>query len=135
MDLLPVFVSLGSASLGYLAKAFVDSRMENKKQKEKEKQFKREKLEEIFSLLDKVNKNAMNPIQLYDANVDSTKLTMLIRFYFPNINDEYQKFVNEYVEVGRIKSNGENHVDAYMNVLAKSYRLLCNKIVEESKRL
>jgi len=111
-----------------------DFLIEEKKQKENIKQLKREKLEDVFTLLEQVHKNALLPMQLYKDDVESAKLTMLIRFYFPNIYSEYQKFVKEYAEITKLKISQKDYLERYKNGFSKTYHDLCNQIVEESKK-
>jgi hypothetical protein len=123
------------AIIGFLVSIAKDWLMENRKDKEKKKQFKREKLEEIFVLLDKVNQNALNPIQLYDESVETAKLTMMIRFYFPDtLHEVYKDFLSNYTEVHHVKLAGQNYMDKYMQNLSKVYSDFCSKLTEESRK-
>jgi len=136
MDLVPVFVSLGSASFGYLAKAFVDSKLETKKQKEKEKQFKREKLERAFMILEDLNNKvtSINSISLRDGKYNSNELNMIIRFYFDNIHKEYSKYLNVAMQcLMNIKNQKleENELQNYF----KEYKEIVTLLVHESKKL
>jgi len=135
MELAPVFVSLGSASFGYLAKAFVDSKMETKKQKEKEKQFKREKLEKAFMILnDYQNKiTSLELVSLSDGEYNSSELTMIIKFYFPNL----EVFFGEYVALSSefsLKLKFDKETEGIEKIY-KKYGEMCKLLVEESKKI
>jgi len=130
MDLLPVFVSLGSAAFGYFVKAFVDSKMEDKKQKEKEKQFKREKLENLYILLDEFTEYTVEFysslfVHLYaNENIDEfkkrfekinmqylgnyRKIKVIFALYF------YNDLKNEYKTMEHIQNNLSGHLSKYI---------------------
>ena len=124
------------ATIGFIASIAKDWLVEYRKDKAKKKQFKREKLEEIFILLYKFNQNIMMLNHTYDYN-DEARLAMIIRFYLHDaFSTDWSIFVRACLEVNNIKLAGQNHVDIYiyMEKCSKKYSNLCNMIVSESKK-
>ena len=135
MDLL----TLGIGGLiGFLSAIGKDLILENNKNKVKVKNFKRQKLEEIFILMDKISQETIKPLK-YKNSLDGVgaKLGMIIRFYFPELNDDYHKFLQVFQEVSQKtitldedKILTQEEITAYF----KAHQIFINKIVEESKK-
>lgn len=123
------------ATIGFIASIAKDWLVETRKDKAKKKQFKHEKLEEIFVLLYKFNQNIMMLNHTYDYN-EEARLAMIIRFYLPDVfSTDWSIFVRACLKVNNIKLAGQNHVDIYMEECSKKYSNLCNMIVAESKKI
>ena len=86
---------------------FITSFFQNRKEKKK---FYREKLEDIFTLTDKtqhtiyssrtnmLNKDIKSTGKFDDSN---SKLAMLIQYYTPNIEKEFQEYLKVWANVGQ----------------------------------
>lgn len=123
------------AIIGFLVSVAKDLIIENKKKNEKKKQFKREKLEELFVILDKFNDSVMEPISQFSPLEEKAKLGMIIRFYFSDeLQDSYKLLLNASGDVLKVKTENNNHLDIYFQKFAPEYIKLLNKIVEESKK-
>ncbi len=109
--------------------------LENKKQKEKEKQFKREKLEKAFMILnDYQNKiTSLELVGLSDGKYDSLELTMIIKFYFPNLEIFFGEYVVMTTEFSlKLKLDRETEG---IEKIYKKYGEMCKLLVEESKKI
>lgn len=123
------------AIIGFLVSVAKDLIIENKKKNEKKKQFKREKLEEIFVLLDKLNDSTMKPISQFVVFEEKAKLGMIIRFYFSEeLLEGYQSLLNISTEVLKVKLENNNHLDMHYQRFIPEYQKLLSKITEESKK-
>lgn len=123
------------AIIGFLASIIKDWIMENRKDEEKKKQFQREKLEEMFILLDKFNDGVMQPISQFTPFVEKAKLGMIIRFYSSDkIQKSYKILLEASSEVLKAKRSGANYFDCYFEKFMPEYMTLLSKIVEESKK-
>lgn len=122
--------------LGFLSAIGKDFLLEKSKNKLKTKNFKRQKLEEIFILMDKVSQEAVKPL-LYKDSLDGAgaKIAMLVRFYFPELNEGY----NKYIQVFQATALKTFRLDETLSAeeLTKYYdahRLFINELVAESKK-
>ncbi len=103
------------AILGFLvavSKDIVNYYFQNRKEKKK---FYREKMEEIFTLTDKtqhtiytsqtniLNKDIKSTGKFDDSN---SKLAMLIQYYAPNIEKEFQDYLKIWANVGQYLVSG-----------------------------
>jgi len=120
--------------IGFLSAVGKDFLLEKSKNKIKEKEFKRTKLEEVFVLTKSFFEDSIKPIE-YRKNNDHSKLPMIIRFYFDNLMPDYNLFQNAYIKLQ------ESHVDHEKKDLRKNteefgnqYKLFIDKVVEESKK-
>lgn len=120
--------------IGFLSAVGKDFLLEKSKNKLKEKEFKRTKLEEIFILTKPFFEDAIKPIE-YRKNPDNAKLPMIIRFYFNNLQEEYDLFLDAYQKLQL------SHFDKEQKDLQEStvkfaiqYQSFMNKVVEESKK-
>lgn len=124
--------------LGFLSAVGKDVLLEKSKNKLKTKDFKRQKLEEIFILMDKVSHETVKPLR-YQGSLDGVgaKIGMLIRFYFPHLNDEYNKYIQIFqetvlrtFELNERESLSTEELTKYYN----AHRLFINEVVTESKK-
>ena len=95
--------TLGAGGLiGFLSAVGKDFILEKTKNKTKQKDFKRQKLEEIFILMDKVSQETIKPLK-YKNSLDGVgaKLGMIIRFYFPELKNDYHKFLKIFQEISQ----------------------------------
>jgi hypothetical protein len=135
MDLL----TLGIGGLiGFLSAIGKDFLLEQSKNKIKTKDFKREKLEEIFILMDKVSQESLKPLK-YKGSLDGigAKLGMTIRFYFPDLNKDYQDFLKVFQDVTQktiTLDDKINLTEEDIKMFYTAYGLFIDKIVLESKK-
>ena len=128
-----IYVVVG-AIIGFALSLAKDWLMESKKQKEKEKQFKREKLERAFMILEDFNNKVISTdaISLREGEYNSNELNMIIRFYFNNIYKEYSNYLNVAIQcLTNIKEAKleENELENYFH----KYREIVNLLVLEKK--
>ena len=132
-------VTLGIGGLiGFLSAIGKDFLLESSKNKNKIKEFKKEKLEEIFILMDKVFQESLLPLK-YKGSLDGVgaKLGMTIRFYFPNLTQDYQKFVKVYANVMEKTMQLDDKINLSeedRSIFYKAHKLFIDKIVLESKK-
>jgi hypothetical protein len=132
-------VTLGIGGLiGFLSAIGKDFLLESSKNKNKIKELKKEKLEEIFILMDKVFQESLKPLK-YKGSLDGVgaKLGMTIRFYFPDLNQDYQKFLKVYLNVTQKTMTLDNEINLSqedIDTFYKAYGLFIDKIVLESKK-
>jgi len=149
MDKEKIILLIVGAVIGFVVSLAKDWLMEGKKQKEKEKQFKREKLEEIFILLNKERKiigDNLSSRLIYpyekamlghiSSSDISAQLSMLVRFYFENLESKYQDYIKISISLeSKIMNQDEvvelNDMETYMN----SYKVIIDLLVLESKML
>lgn len=135
MDLL----TLGIGGLiGFLSAIGKDFLLEQSKNKIKTKDFKRQKLEEIFILMDKVSQESLKPLK-YKGSLDGigAKLGMTIRFYFPDLNKDYQDFLKVFQDVTKKTMTLDDKInltDEDIKIFYTAYGQFIDKIVLESKR-
>ena len=136
MDLTSALFGLGSTAFGYFLKVIGDYYLEDKKQKEKEKQFRREKLERAFMVLEDFNNKVTSEdvISLREGEYNSNELSMIIRFYFNNIHKEYSNYLDVATRYG-IKIKIEKPEDSESKNYYKEYKEIVNLLVRESKKL
>ena len=86
---------LAGGVIGLVVAIVKDYFGDKRKEKEKEKQFKMEKLEKAFMLLTDLDTkvNDSKDRLLSEGEYNSFELTMIIRFYFSNIHDEYMEYL------------------------------------------
>ncbi len=132
-------VTLGIGGLiGFLSAVGKDFLLEKSKNKLKTKEFKRQKLEEIFILMDKVSQETVKPLK-YKGSLDGvgSKLGMIIRFYFPELNDEYHKFLQIFQKISQKTITMDENLTLTSEEISEYYqahRLFINKVVIESKK-
>ena len=129
-----IYVVVG-AIIGFTLSLAKDWLMESKKQKEKEKQFKREKLEKAFILLNDYNNKVTSPElkPLSDGEYNPAELSMIIHFYFRNIKEPFGEYVKNSSEFSlklKIDHDGEGVKDIF-----KEYGEIVKLLIEESKKL
>ncbi len=124
--------------LGFLSAIGKDFFLEKSKNKVKNKDFKRQKLEEIFILMDKVSQETIKPLR-YKGSLEGVgaKIGMLVRFYFPHLNDDYNKFIKVFektslrtFELDERESLSTEEITSYY----EAHRLFINEVVTESKK-
>ena len=134
MDSEKITLLVVGALIGFILSIIKDILLENKKKKIKDKEFKRERLEELFKLLSELNENIILPIEFYEK-MDSSRISILIRFYFPQFHSEFKNFLMHYQKVQLLKLKEEEYTGTHMNNLMESVRALFTLIVEESKKV
>lgn len=123
------------AIIGFIASIAKDYIIESKKEKEKRKNFKREKLEEIFILVSDFYSNCLKPLES-KKNIEATKIGMIIRFYFKDLLGGYQLFLEKskvIIEKTTIP-NSENLTQEELIEHNKEYIKFLNEIEKESKK-
>ncbi len=124
MDILSIVVG---SIIGFLSSIAKDYFIEEKKKKEKTLEFKRVKIEEIFLLMDKLNKNASKPLEMQNLlDGAEVKLPMILRFYFPSLFNDFQVYLKKFQESKPLGDNQEYE---------KAYQIFMDKVVEESNKL
>ena len=132
-------VTLGIGGLiGFLSAIGKDFLLESSKNKNKIKEFKKQKLEEIFILMDKVSQESLKPLK-YKGSLDGigAKLGMTIRFYFPDLTQDYQNFIKVYQDVTQKTITLDDKINLSQDDIStfyKAYGLFIDKIVLESKK-
>lgn len=132
-------VTLGIGGLiGFMSAVGKDFLLENSKNKAKLKDFKRQKLEEIFMIMDKISQEAVKPLKLKNQpDGIGSKLGMLIRFYFPELQDDYSKFLQVFQATAqKTMSYDENAVltvDEMKNYY-EAHREFLNRVVKVSEK-
>jgi hypothetical protein len=124
--------------IGFLSAIGKDFFLEHNKNKIKIKDFKRQRLEEIFILMDKVTQETIKPLK-YKNSLDGVgaKLGMIIRFYFPELNEDYNEFLQIFQEVSQKTITLDENVTLSTNEIISYYeahRVFINKVVEKSKK-
>jgi hypothetical protein len=120
--------------IGFLSAVGKDFLLEKSKNKLKEKEFKRTKLEEVFVLTKSFFEDSIKPIG-YRNNADHSKLPMIIRFYFNNLNLEFGLFLETYQKLQLSHfDKDKKDLDANTEKFGNQYKLFMDKIVEESKK-
>ena len=124
--------------IGFLSATGKDFILENTKNKVKKKNLKREKLEEIFILMDKVTQETIKPLK-YKNSLDGVgeKLGMIIRFYFPELNEDYNKFLQIFQKISQKTMTMDETMILSTDEITSYYeahRIFINKVVEESKK-
>jgi len=130
-----IYITVG-AIIGFALSLAKDWLMESKKQKEKEKQFKREKLERAFMILEDFNNKvtSIEPISLREGEYNSNELNMIIRFYFDDIYKEYSTYLSIAIlclNNVKIRKLGDNELQNYY----KEYKKIVTLLVDESKKI
>ncbi|MGB3751098.1 MAG: hypothetical protein WA945_05980 [Arcobacteraceae bacterium] len=132
-------VTLGIGGLiGFLSAIGKDFLLESSKNKNKIKEFKKLKLEEIFILMDKVSQESLKPLK-YKGSLDGVgaKLGMTIRFYFPDLNKDYQVFLKVYQSISQKTMTLDDKINLSeedISTFCEAYGVFIDKIVLESKK-
>ena len=131
-------ILLLGGGIGFLSAIGKDFILEGTKNKNKAKDFKRQRLEDIFILMDKVSQETIKPLK-YKNSLDGVgaKLGMIIRFYFPQLNEDYNKYLQIFQKVSQKTMTLDENSTLSTEEITKFYeahRLFINKIVEESKK-
>lgn len=137
MEVLTLIVG---GAIGFISAIGKDWLIENKKQKIKKQEFQREKLEEIFILMDVTFRSTLVPIEASTSNYNGAKLSMLIRFYFPNLQEEYKKYLDLFQKINLIKVENfmqktNKKVDnELVKKFSSQYQSFLSCLVDESKK-
>jgi len=127
MEVAQITLILIGGLIGFLSSIAKDYFIENKKRDDKYILFKREKLEEIFIMLNELNKNALKPIEAkVSLNGLEVKIPMILRFYFPRLFKEYQNYLGAYQNINIANDN---------KIYKKAYQVFLDKLVSESHKL
>ncbi len=121
--------------IGFFASIAKDYLIENKKEKDKIKSLKREKLEETFILVSDFYSNSLKSLESKE-NTESAKIGMIIRFYFKDLLDGYQLFLEKskvIIEKTTIP-NSESLTQEELIEHNKEYIKFLNEIEKESKK-
>ncbi len=124
--------------IGFLSAIGKDLLLEKSKNKIKIKDFKRQKLEEIFFLMDRVTQETIKPLK-YKGSLDGVgaKLGMTIRFYFPELNDDYIKFLKVFQDTLQKTMTFDENIklsEEEISTYYEAHRMFINKIVKESEK-
>jgi len=124
--------------IGFLSAVGKDFLNEHNRNKIKIKDFKRQKLEEIFILMDKVTQETIKPLK-YQNSLDGVgaKIGMTIRFYFPELNQDYNDFIQVFQKISQKTITLDENVSLSTNEIRTYYeahRVFITKVVEESKK-
>ncbi len=124
--------------IGFLSAIGKDLLLEKSKNIIKTKDFKRQKLEEIFILMDKVSQETIKPLK-YKGSLDGVgaKLGMIVRFYFPELNTDYKEFLQVFQSTSqKTMTYDENMSLSQEEILAyyEAHRIFIDKVVKESKK-
>jgi len=124
--------------IGFLSAVGKDFILENNKKKTKIKNFKRQKLEEIFILMGEVSQETIKPLK-YKNSLDGVgaKLGMNIKFYFPELNDDYHNFLQVFQETSQktmTLDESKTLTREEITTFIEAHHVFINRIVEESKK-
>ena len=138
MDLIALGTLGIGGLIGFLSAIGKDYLLEKSKNEIKIKDFKRQKLEEVFILMDKVSQETIKPLE-YKNSLDGVgaKLGMIIRFYFPELKADYHQFLEVYKNTSlKIMKFDENiHLSKEeMMAFYEAHRIFIDKVVKESKK-
>lgn len=124
--------------IGFLSAIGKDLLLEKKKNQIKIKDFKRQKLEEIFLLMDQISREAIKPLK-YKDSLDGVgaKLGMIIRFYFPELNTDYDQFIQVFLSTSQKTITYDDKISLSQEELLAYYeahRIFIDKVVQRSKQ-
>jgi hypothetical protein len=124
--------------IGFLSAIGKDFILEKSKNIIKTKDFKRQKLEEIFILMDKVSQETIKPLK-YKGSLDGVgaKLGMIIRFYFPELNADYKQFLQVFQSTSQKTISFDDNISLSQEEIFAYYeahRIFIDKVVKESKK-
>jgi hypothetical protein len=122
--------------IGFLSAVGKDFLLERNKSKAKNKEFKRQKLEEVFILMDQVSQEAIKPLMLKNSTGDSgARIGMIIRFYFPSLTDDYNKFIQVFQSIiPKTLSDNTKLTAEEMETYYEAHQVFQSRVVEESKK-
>ena len=96
MDILSIVLG---GFIGFISATGKDILVEKNKAQIKIKELKRQKLEEAFLIADVIFKESIKPLIAKGSLSDGSKLGMIIRFYFPNLQSDYDTFYNDIMRI------------------------------------
>lgn len=132
-------LTLGLGGLiGFLSAVGKDLLLERSKHITKTKDFKRQKLEEVFILMDKLSQETIKPLK-YKGSLDGVgaKLGMIIRFYFPELNTDYKQFLQVFQSTSQKTMTYDESISLSQEEIMAYYeahRIFIDKVVKESKK-
>lgn len=125
------------AIIGFIASIMKDYFAEKTKNKYKDLEFKKEKLEELFILVSRTFNETLKPLDLRN-NLDKdsgAKTAMIIRFYFPHLFKDYQDFLQNYSIINqKIVENYKSIQPEDFNHFTKEYQKFLKVLETESKK-
>lgn len=124
--------------IGFLSAIGKDLILENNKNKIKIKDFKRQKLEEIFLLMDQILRETIKPLK-YKDSLDGVgaRLGMIINFYFPELKPNYDQFIEIFQSTyQKTITSGENTMLSPEEIFTyyEAHKKFINTIIKESKK-
>ena len=134
MDSEKIILLVVGAIIGFIASIIKDILLENKKKKIKDKELRRDRLEELFKLFAELSEDILMSSTEFTKKHESIRIAILIRFYFPEFEPECEKILTYYVEINKLKSEKKEFIDAHTKY-SESLKILYNLIVEESKKI
>jgi hypothetical protein len=133
-----VILVLIGGFIGFLSAVGKDFLLERSKNKLKQKEFKRERLEELFILMSKVFLISIKPIQYREIDNENSvaKIAMIVRFYFLHLHEDFKIFFKslEALQMGLIVNENQENLPMLMEAFSKEYSIFIDKISEESKK-
>jgi len=125
MEILQIVIDMAISFFPNIGKDWV---IDKKKEKEKDRQFKREKLEEIYMISKQMNDFLCASME-YKININCanpTKLQMNVHLYFiDELNDEMNNFLCDYQEAILQKSDCN-----FQQFNSNSFNVLIEKIIK-----
>ena len=138
MDLITLGTLGIGGLIGFLSAIGKDYLLEKTKNEIKIKDFKRQKLEEVFILMDKVSQETIKPLK-YKNSLDGVgaKLGMTIRFYFPELKTDYHQFLEIFQSTSQKTMTFDENVHLSkeeMMAFYEAHSIFIDKVVVESKK-
>ena len=133
-----LFVIIGGI-VGFLASIAKDYFVEKTKKRYQDRDFKREKLEELFIIVSRMFNQSIKPIEardeINDYRDDGAKAALITRFYLPSIFKDYQKYIDSYICINQktitnYKSVSKDELSNY----SKEYQVFLRVLESESKK-
>ena len=122
--------------IGFLSAIGKDLLLERTKNKKKEIEFKKQKLEEVFVLMSIISKETIKPLELRNSlNNADIKVPMILRFYFPKLYQKYIIFLKEYEKINNIFLSKKIPIAKDGVDFNKAYQSFLQEIVKESHHL
>jgi hypothetical protein len=132
-------ITLGIGGLiGFVSAIGKDFLLERSKNQIKNKDFKRQKLEEVFLLMDQITRETIKPLK-YKGSLDGVgaRLGMIINFYFPELKPDYDQFIEIFQSTyQKTITSGENTMLSPEEIFTyyEAHKKFINTIIKESKK-
>lgn len=124
--------------IGFVSAIGKDLLSERSKTQIKIKDFKRQKLEEIFLLMDQITREAIKPLKYKGSlNGVGARLGMIINFYFQELKPDYDQFIEAFQSTyEKTITSGENIMLSQEERFAyyEAHKKFINTIIKESKK-